>query len=86
MKVQFLHTAETPIADALVDTGATHNFLSPTFVKHHHLKLTPLDRPRIIRNVDGTPNKGGNITHFIDLDVTTGTQPQHWFHNQKKTL
>ena len=86
MKVQFIHTTETPIADALVDTGATHNFLSPTFVDHHRLELTPLNRPRIIRNVDGTSNKGGQITHFIDLDITLGTQPQHWFHNQKQTL
>ena len=86
MKVQFLHTTETPIANALVDTGATHNFLSPTFVSRHHLKLTPLERPRIIRNVDGTSNKGGRITHFIDLDVTLETQPQHWFYNQKHTM
>ena len=86
MKVQFLHTTETPITNALVDTGATHNFLSPTFVNHHHLELTPLDRPCIIQNIDGTSNKGGRITHFIDLDITLGTQLQHWFHNQKQTL
>ena len=86
MKLQFLHIAETPIADALVDTGATHNFLSPAFVKHHHLELTPLNRPRLIRNIDGTSNKGGRITHFIDLDVTLGSQPQHWFHKEKRTL
>ena len=86
MKVHFIHTTKTPTADALIDTGATHNFLSPTFVKNHHLKLTPLNQPRIIRNVDGTSNKGGKITHFIDLDVTLGTQPQHWFHKHKKTL
>ena len=86
MKVHFLHTMKTPTTDALVDTGATHNFLSPTFVRHHGLKLTPLDRPRVIRNVDSTSNKGGRITHFIDLDITLGTQPQHWFHNQKHKL
>ena len=55
MTVHFLHTGETT-ADALVDTGATHNFLSLEFAKQHALKPLPLRRPRVIRNVDGTTN------------------------------
>ena len=82
MTVHFLHTGDTT-ADALVDTRATHNFLSPEFAKQHSLQPLPLHRPCIIRNVDGTANKGGEITHYIDLDVTTGDHPYHWFHKQK---
>ena len=33
--------------------------------------------------MDGTANKGGEITHYIDLDVAAGTQPHHWFYNPK---
>ena len=82
MTVHFLHTGDTT-ADALVDTGATHNFLSPEFAKQYSLQPLPLSCPRIIRNVDRTTNKGGEITHYIDLNVTTGDHPHHWFRNQK---
>ena len=82
MTVHFLHTGDTT-TDALVNTGATHNFLSPEFAKQHSLQPLPLHHPCIIRNVDGTANKGGKITHYIDLDITTGDHPYHWFHKQK---
>ena len=82
MIVHFLHTGDTT-AEALVDTGATHNFLSPEFAKQYALQPLPLQRPRVICNVNGTTNKGGEITHYIDLNVTTGDHPHHWFRNQK---
>src|SRR5882757_3029854 len=55
----------------LVDSGATNNFITPTFAKQMGLGLTPLDRPCKIWNIDNMENKAGSITHFTDLDVQT---------------
>src|SRR6201996_3784894 len=56
---------------ALVDSGATDNFIHPDFVKRMGLGTKELDHPRNIWNIDGTHNKGGKITHCADLNVQT---------------
>src|SRR6201991_3783075 len=56
---------------ALVDSGATDNFIRPAFAKRMGLGLQPLDRPKKIWNIDNTENKAGSITHFTDLEVQT---------------
>jgi hypothetical protein len=54
---------------ALVDSGATDNFMHPTFAKQMGLGLQPLPTPKKIFNIDNTINKSGMITHFLDLNV-----------------
>ena len=56
---------------ALVDSGATNNFMSPKFAKKMGLGMKKLDNPRKIFNIDDTENKSGSITHYLDLDVLT---------------
>ena len=56
---------------ALVDSGATNNFMSPGFAKKMGLGMKKLDNPRKIFNIDDTENKSGSITHYLDLDVRT---------------
>jgi hypothetical protein len=56
---------------ALVDSGATDNFMHPTFAKKMGLGLQELPQPKKIFNIDNTTNKSGMITHFLDLDVCT---------------
>ena len=56
---------------ALVDSGATDNFIHPDFIKRMGLGTKELDRHRNIWNIDGTHNKGGKITHCVDLNVQT---------------
>ena len=56
---------------ALVDSGATDNFINPNFVARLGLKPAELDCPCKIWNVDNTENKAGMITHYLDLDVET---------------
>jgi hypothetical protein len=56
---------------ALVDSGATDNFMHPTFAKRMGLGLQKLPTPKKIFNIDNTTNKSGMITHFLDLDVCT---------------
>jgi hypothetical protein len=56
---------------ALVDSGATDNFMHPTFAKKMGLGLQELPQPKKMFNIDNTTNKSGMITHFLDLDVCT---------------
>jgi hypothetical protein len=56
---------------ALVDSGATDNFMHPAFTKQMGLGLQKLPSPKKIFNIDNTTNKSGMITHFLDLDVCT---------------
>jgi hypothetical protein len=68
LQINFLHTKEGKTVEALVDTGATHNFITPKMAHYLNLNLTKLEKPRVVRNVDGTRNKNGQITHYVDLD------------------
>jgi hypothetical protein len=56
---------------ALVDSGATDNFMHPAFAKKMGLGLRELPNPRKIFNIDNTTNKSGMITHYLNLDVCT---------------
>jgi hypothetical protein len=56
---------------ALVDSGATNNFMHPAFTKKMGLGLQELPNPRKIFNIDNTTNKPGMITHYLNLDICT---------------
>jgi hypothetical protein len=56
---------------ALVDSGATDNFMHPNFVKRMGLGMWELPTPKKIFNIDNTTNKSGMITHYLDLNVVT---------------
>jgi hypothetical protein len=58
--------------DILVDSGATDNFIHPKLLKRIGLGVQVLDRPRKIWNIDGTTNRAGQLTSFVDLEVQTG--------------
>ena len=61
---------------ALVDSGATDNFMNPAFAKRMGIGLRPLDKPKNIFNIDNTTNRAGQITHYTTLSVTTGGTTQ----------
>jgi hypothetical protein len=71
----YIHTAskraETP---ALLDTGATENFINHQYATHLRLPVKRLQNPRKVYNVDGTPNKKGEIQFYTDLEVRTAAQ------------
>jgi hypothetical protein len=56
---------------ALVDSGATDNFMNATFANKMGLGLRELPTSKKIYNIDNTTNKSGEITHYLDLDVFT---------------
>ena len=55
----------------LVDSGATDNFINPRLIKRLVLGTQKLERSRKIWNIDGTNNKAGRITDYVDLSVQT---------------
>jgi hypothetical protein len=65
---------------ALVNSGATDNFMHPAFTKRMGLGLQTLPNPKKIFNIDNTTNKSGMITHFLDLNIhTNGTNKEMRF-------
>jgi len=54
---------------ALIDSGATDNFISPIIVKHFNLPTYELPKSKIVHNVDGTKNSIGPMTHTTNLEV-----------------
>jgi hypothetical protein len=82
MRVPVLIRTSYFMADkkALVDLGATDNFMHPAFAKQMGLGLQELPTPKKIFNIDNTSNKSGMITQFLDLNVqTNGTNKEMRF-------
>ena len=66
----FIHTlskrVETP---ALLDSGATENFINTNYAQYLHLPIKKLITLWKVYNVDGTPNWKGDIVAYTDLKV-----------------
>ena len=56
----------------LVDSGATDNFIHPHLIRRLALGTQKLEWSRKIWNIDGTNNKAGRITDYVDLSVQMG--------------
>ncbi len=54
---------------ALLDSGATESFIHPRLIKEAKLKRNPLTKPRKVKNIDGTLNKAGVVTHTTTFKV-----------------
>ena len=67
----FVHTlskrAET---SALLDTGATENFINEQYVRRTRIPFKRLVKPRKIINMDGTENVVGTIRFYTDDTLT----------------
>jgi len=55
---------------ALVDSGATANFIDYKTVTRLRLGMQKLNNIQMVKNIDGTLNCSGNITHCCDLLVS----------------
>jgi hypothetical protein len=56
----------------LIDSGTTENFINQETIKKLKLGSKKLSEPVRLRNIDGTYNQSGSVTHFIDLLVNRG--------------
>jgi len=54
---------------ALLDSGATDLFMDMTFAKKKGFKIEKLKKPLLVRNVDGTANAEGAITHQVECNM-----------------
>ena len=54
---------------ALLDSGATRMFMDKRIVARHGFKLQKLERPIMVRNMNGTNNSRGAITHQVECNV-----------------
>ncbi len=59
---------------ALVDSGATKNFMNLGYARWLGLPIKCLEKPRQLFNVDGTINKAGALQFYMDVSLQTGTQ------------
>ena len=60
--------------EALLDCGATHNFIDPRAIKTLSMGTNPLRQPLLVHNVDSTINRDGTITHYCNLWIQRGKQ------------
>jgi hypothetical protein len=66
----YLHSiAKRAEAIALVDSGATENFMNLSYAKWLKLPIKQLPQPRKLYNVDGTENKSGECYATAGVSV-----------------
>ena len=69
----YLHTSNRKAeTTALLDCGATENFINKKYAHRMCLPVKRLATPRKIINVDRTPNLQGDIRFYTDLELTQG--------------
>jgi hypothetical protein len=66
---------ETVETLGLIDSGAGGIFIDQNYAKNTGLNIQTLERPITARNVDGTENKKGKITSFVELELTVNNKP-----------
>jgi len=64
-----LESYEGVAVKVLLDSGATGLFMDTAFTKEKRFKIEKLKNPLLVRNVDGTANVGGAITHQVECNM-----------------
>ena len=57
---------------ALLDSGSTHSFISPHLINRYQIPRIKINRPKPIRNIDGSRNSIGMVTHEVKLEIQYG--------------
>ena len=65
------------VKNALIDSGATDNLLTPTLAQRLGLKTQKLRIPKPILTADGSLHKQGKITNYVNLNLHLGNQTHH---------
>ena len=69
----YLHSvAKRAETTALLDSGATENFMDLTYARWMKLPIKAMPYPRKLYNMDGTENQAGEVKFFVDLGMQTG--------------
>ena len=64
-------------AVALLDSGATENFISINYAKKLGLPIQRLIYERRLFNIDGTLNKAGSLKYYTDMSMRTRGKRTH---------
>src|SRR5258705_3254663 len=75
--VEIVQQSRTIHCKALIDSGATGILMHHKFASQNQLATHDLARPIPVRNIDGTPNSGGQITQSVTTQLTINAQPIH---------
>jgi len=67
--VEKVDTHEGVMVKALLDSGMTGMFMNKKMAAKHGFRLQKLERPVAVRNIDGTNNSRGAITHQVEVNV-----------------
>jgi hypothetical protein len=66
---------------ALIDSGATENFVTPEVIEFFNIPTFMLPKPRTIHNVDRTKNSIGQVTEAANLNISyNGKHDVHIFY------
>jgi RNase H-like domain found in reverse transcriptase/Reverse transcriptase (RNA-dependent DNA polymerase)/Integrase zinc binding domain/Chromo (CHRromatin Organisation MOdifier) domain/Retroviral aspartyl protease len=72
VSLQTLDTGDVFSTTALLDSGATSQFMHSDFVKRNRLATKALSRPIPIYNVDGSSNEAGSISEVVEVMLRYG--------------
>src|SRR5882757_2411431 len=74
LTIRFVLSTTQQTEPALIDSGATENFLDPRIMIRLRLPTERLAQPRTIHNIDGTQNKAGSIRRKCRLTIHFGQE------------
>jgi len=67
IEVSTTDTSEVHSVKVLLDSRATGNFIDRDFVQMKGINTQSISRPIPVYNVDGSPNKAGQISEVVDV-------------------
>jgi len=69
IRVEKIDTHKGMMIKALLDSGTIGMFINRQTAARHRFRLQKLERPLMVKNVDGTVNSGGAIMHQVECNV-----------------
>jgi len=57
------------IVKVLLDSGVMEMFIDRKMAARHRFKLQKLERPIVVRNIDGTNNSARATTHQVEVNI-----------------
>jgi len=69
VRLEKLKSHERITVKALLDSRATGLFMDTTFAREKGFRMEQMKNPLLVKNVDGTVNVGGAITHQVECNM-----------------
>src|SRR5579863_9627263 len=74
MQIPMFISGVRKVKNALIDSGAMDNFLTPKLAQRLGLEVQKLQIPKPILTVDGSEHVQGDITEFVNVRIRLGKQ------------